>query len=338
VGDYFAPYVSAAERQRKADEARAQLRSRGVAIQPVIIEGRSIARTFWGRAWCQHLESFGDYVNRLPRGRTYVRNGSVLHLEIERGTVSARVQGSRLYRVLISIESLSPQRWRKIKDRCTGQIGSVLDLLQGRLSEGVMEVVTDRENGLFPRPREIRMQCSCPDWARMCKHIAAVLYGVGARLDKEPELLFLLRGVDHEELIGTHAEAAIHEAVARTGRARRIAESDLGEIFGVEFEGEPSRAARVRAKPPERHAVPGGISHPAVPRAGKKASPGPFPAKLTGRDVSRLRKRMGVTMSELARLLGMSPAAVSVWERKTGSLHLQLRTREALRKAWESAT
>lgn len=255
-----------------ADEARAQMRSRGVAIQPVIIEGRSIARTFWGRAWCQHLESFGDYVNRLPRGRTYVRNGSVFHLEIERGTVSARVQGSRLYSVLIGIEPLSPQGWRKIKDRCTGQIGSVLDLLQGRLSEGVMEVVTDRKNGLFPRPREIRMQCSCPDWARMCKHIAAVLYGVGARLDKKPELLFLLRGVDHEELIGTHAEAAIHEAVSRTG-ARRIAESDLGEIFGVEFDGGPPRAARVSARPPARLEVPGGISHAGIPHAGKKASP-----------------------------------------------------------------
>ncbi len=330
---FFAPYVSAAQRRRMADSARADLRSKGVVLQPVIIDGRSISRTFWGRAWCQHLESFMDYVNRLPRGRTYVRNGSVFHLEIERGTVSAKVQGSRLYSVLISIGPLSPQAWRKIKDRCTGQIGSVLDLLQGRLSEGVMEVVTDRKNGLFPRPREIRMQCSCPDWARMCKHIAAVLYGVGARLDKKPELLFLLRGVDHEELIGAHAEAAVHEAVARTGRARRIAESDLGEIFGVEFEGEPSRAARARAKPSERHEARGGI-----PRAAARASLGPFPAMPTGGDVGRLRKRMGVTMSELARLLEVSPAAISGWERKTASLHLQVRTREALRKTWETAT
>ena len=326
MGDYFRPYVSAAERRKMAAEARAMLRSEGVAIQPVTIDGRHIARTFWGKAWCDHLESFSDYANRLPRGRTYVRNGSVFHLVIERGTVAARVQGTRLYKVLITIAPLSPRQWKAIKERCTGQIGSVLDLLQGKLSDPVMQVVTDRKNGLFPQPREIVLRCSCPDWAQMCKHIAAVLYGVGSRLDEKPELLFLLRGVDHEELIGVHAAAAVSEAVARAGTGRRIAESELAGIFGVELV-EPS----VPARPGKRQ----GGSLPT-----KAALPvGSFPAKVTGSDVRLLRRRMGLTVTELARMLGVSPAAVSIWERKKRSvLRLQERTRAALGRVRRTTT
>jgi uncharacterized Zn finger protein len=307
-----------------AAAARAEMKRQGVALQPVIIEGRRIVTTFWGRAWCEHLESFGDYVNRLPRGRTYVRNGSVLHLEIERGTIAARVQGSLLYEVLVSIEPLSPRGWKRIKERCTGQIGSMLDLLRGKLSDQVLRVVTDRKEGLFPGPREIRMQCSCPDRAHMCKHIAAVLYGAGARLDAKPELLFLLRGVDPDELIGAHAEEAVHDAVAR-GKGRRIAEADLAEVFGVEFE---------EAVPVRRSASgsPG--------RSGKRtvARPAtvPFPAHLAGQHVRVLRKRLDLTMSELARILDVSAAAVSAWERKGAPLRLQGRTREALRRVWET--
>jgi uncharacterized Zn finger protein len=325
MGDYFPPYVSAAQRRKLAAEAGAKLRSEGVVLQPVTIEGRHIAHTFWGKAWCDHLESFSDYANRLPRGQTYVRNGSVFHLVIERGTAAARVQGTRLYKVLITIAPLSHQRWKAIKERCTGRISSVLDLLQGKLSDPVMQVVTDRKNGLFPQPREIRMQCSCPDWARMCKHIAAVLYGVGARLDEKPELLFLLRGVDHEELIGVHAAAAVTEAVARGGTGRRIAESKLADIFGVDLV-EPSKPARSGKRQ-------GGL----LPR--KAVLPvAPFPAQVTGSDVRLLRRRMGLTLTELARMLDVSPAAVSVWERKERTvLRLQGWSRKALRRVWESA-
>lgn len=247
MGDFFRPYVSAAERKRRAAKAGAKLQAGGVVLQPVRIEGRQIARTFWGKGWCDHLESFSDFANRLPRGRTYVRNGSVFHLEIKRGAVSARVQGTRLYKVEIDIVPLSPARWKAIKSLCTGQIGSVLDLLQGKLSGNVMKVVADREAGLFPRPREIRMRCSCPDWARMCKHIAAVLYGVGARLDEKPELLFLLRGVDHEELISTQAVKAVATAVSRGGAGRRIPDSKLAGIFGVELMGEEEPPVKRRA-------------------------------------------------------------------------------------------
>ena len=208
------PYVSVAERRRKAAKKMDALRKKGVDVQPVEIAGRKIAKSFWGEAWCGHLESFSDFANRLPRGRTYVRNGSVCHLAVAKGRVEAKVSGSELYDVKIEITTLPHKQWSAIKGRCGGQIGSLLELLQGRLSDHVMAVVTDRQDGLFPSPKEISLKCSCPDWAVMCKHVAAVLYGVGARLDTKPELLFLLRGVNHEELIEADAEAAVAGATA----------------------------------------------------------------------------------------------------------------------------
>jgi uncharacterized Zn finger protein len=211
------------------------LRKKGADIQPVEIEGRKIARTFWGEAWCDHLESFSDYANRLPRGRTYVRNGSVCHLEIKEGRVLAKVSGSELYDVDIRIETLPPKKWTAIKKRCAGQVGSLLELLKGQLSNHVMQVVTDRKEGLFPLPREIKLDCDCPDWAVMCKHVAAVLYGVGARLDQRPELLFQLRGVDHEDLISADAEAAVSAATSR-GTSKRLADDSLADVFGIDLD------------------------------------------------------------------------------------------------------
>lgn len=229
------PYVSVAERRRKAQKKIDVLRKKGIDIQPVTIDGRKIAKTFWGEAWCNHLESFSDFENRLPRGRTYVRNGSVCHLTISKGKIEAKVSGSELYTIAVKIKPLPEKKWIDVKQRCTGQIGSLLELLQGNLSDHVMQVVTDRENGLFPLPGEISLDCSCPDWATMCKHVAAVLYGVGARLDHKPELLFTLRGVNHEELISADAEAAVSAATA-AGKSKRLAAGELGDVFGIEID------------------------------------------------------------------------------------------------------
>ncbi len=249
------PYVPVAVRQARAWSKMEKLRKKGVCIQPVTIEGRQIARSFWGQAWCDHLEKFSDYENRLPRGRAYIRNGSVCHLEIAEGAISAMVSGSELYNVNIEIKKLPDKKWNQVKKRCAGQIGSLLELLQGRLSKSVMAVVTDRDQGLFPHPGEISLHCSCPDWAVMCKHVAAVLYGVGARLDEKPELLFLLRGVDHEELISAEAGIAAVSNAEQTDRHLRIAESDLSHLFGIEMtEGE---AAPIPNPAPKRTASSG---------------------------------------------------------------------------------
>ncbi len=250
------PYVSVAERQRLAAKKLASLRRKGFDVQPVVIEGRKIAKTFWGQAWCDHLESFSDFENRLPRGRTYVRNGSVCHLEIRKGHVEARVAGSELYTVKVQIKQLPTPKWQSIKRQSGGKIGSLLELLQGRLSDEVMRVVTNKTDGLFPLPKEISFRCDCPDWADMCKHVAAVLYGVAARLDASPELLFTLRGVDHQELIAIDAAAAVSAATS-SGKSKHLAASELSDVFGIELDANDpadSPAETAPAAKPERAA------------------------------------------------------------------------------------
>jgi len=229
-------YVPVAERRAKAERAARKLAKGGRDLAPVIIEGRTITRTFWGKAWCGNLEAYSDYANRLPRGRTYARNGSVLDLQIRPGVIEAIVAGSRAtpYRVKLEIAPLAPARWAAIRSACAGRIGSLMELLSGELSSGVMEVVTRKGEGLFPAPREIQLGCSCPDWASMCKHVAASLYGVGARLDHEPGLLFTLRGVDPAELV---EEAIAHTtAPAAATTAPTLDGDDLSSIFGIDLE------------------------------------------------------------------------------------------------------
>jgi uncharacterized Zn finger protein len=221
---YGGEYVSKADQQARARNQSARL---GKEARPVILSGTQIVKSFWGKAWCQHLESFSDYANRLPRGRTYVRNGSVCHLSIGPGLIEAKVSGSSLYEVKISISPLAEPLWDQIKARCAGQIASLLELLEGRLSAQVLKVVTDRRSGLFPQPAEIKLRCSCPDWASMCKHVAAVLYGVGNRLDSQPDLLFQLRQVDPMELFTRLAAGPATERV--------LADDHLSEIFGIDL-------------------------------------------------------------------------------------------------------
>lgn len=224
-------YVPVGLRRAQAALELIERRRKGERFSPVVVKGRTIARSFWGQRWCGHLESFADYTNRLPRGRTYVRNGSVCHLEVAVGTVAALVIGSELYRVTIDIGRLKPATWQTIRTKCAGRIGSVLELLQGSLSEEVMDIVTDRDRGLLPKPGEIEFDCSCPDWASMCKHVAAVLYGIGKRLDDRPEDLFLLRGVDAADLIGNGLALPEGEA---DGHA--LADDSLADIFGIELD------------------------------------------------------------------------------------------------------
>ena len=244
----FAPYVPVAQRRAKAAREVAKRTKTGKAVSPVCIEGRTIAETFWGKAWCTNLEGYSDFANRLPRGRTYVRNGSVVHLAIEKGKINALVSGSELYEIRIDIAAQPKSNWQTLKKQCSGQIGSLIELLQGKLSKAVMETVTNRDRGLFPKPKEITMHCSCPDYAGMCKHIAAVMYGIGNRLDSSPELLFVLRGVDHRELI----EQAIPAAPIKSdSKAPTVAMGDLGAIFDIEIGDAPVAIATpaLRKKP-----------------------------------------------------------------------------------------
>ncbi len=228
------PYVSVAERRRKAIREIEKRRKKGHAISPVIIDGRAIVKTFWGKSWCENLERYSDYANRLPRGRTYVRNGSVVDLQIKPGSIQALVSGSELYEITLKIAPVGKQRWKSICEDCAGAIDSLVELLQGRFSKGVMERICRQNQGLFPSPAEIKLSCSCPDWAGMCKHVAAVLYGVGARFDHQPELLFRLREVDEKELIVKAGKALPLTRKAPAAR-KVLGGEDLSDIFGLDM-------------------------------------------------------------------------------------------------------
>jgi uncharacterized Zn finger protein len=278
--------VSVAQRRARAAAAAKKALKGDATFLPITIDGKKITRTFWGKAWCDHLASFSDYENRLPRGRAYVRNGSVIHLKISKGCVEAKVMGSSLYTIKVAVSPLAPDRWAAIKRECAGQIDSLVGLLQGKLSEPVMRIITDRERGLFPAALEIKKTCSCPDWADLCKHLAAVLYGVGARLDSEPELLFLLRGVDHLELI----EGAAHAPTFVTGGETTMAVDQLADLFGIEIEtGVTSIAVRTTAPETPKAA---GLRPKNPPRAVKAKLPTPKQnVKKTGKKKAAQKKQ-----------------------------------------------
>lgn len=223
--------TSVRERRERAEKAQGQLTADGQVMEPVKSTTTQISSSFWGRAWNRHLHGYSDYETRLPRGRSYLRSGCVLDLKIQPGRVEAKVQGSMLYEVVVRIDTLPEDRWQDLRDRCQGNIHSLLDLLQGRLDDAVMRHVTDPESGLFPDVREIKFSCTCPDWADLCKHVAAVLYGISVRLDTQPELLFRLRGVDHCELIQTATSAGL---TAPPGHGD-LADADLGALFDIDL-------------------------------------------------------------------------------------------------------
>ena len=243
------PYVSVAERRRKAERAAASYKKKtGRTLSPVAAAHGAIAKTFWGKAWCDNLERYSDYSNRLPRGRSYVRNGSVIDLRIAAGEVSAQVMGSDLYQVKVNIAAVPKTRWTALGGDCAGSIDSLVELLQGRLSKGVMERICRPQTGLFPSPKEIKLNCSCPDWAAMCKHVAAVLYGVGARLDEQPELLFTLRKVDAKDLVA-RAGAGLPLAKKAPAAGKMLDQSKLAEVFGIEMADAPAPEPRAKAAP-----------------------------------------------------------------------------------------
>jgi uncharacterized Zn finger protein len=242
----WARYVPVAERRRKAAASMARLAGKGQAISPVVVQGRTIATTAWGKAWCANMESYSDYANRLPRGRTYVRNGSVVDLQITPGTVAAQVSGSSIYRTTITVKPVPKTNWQQICADCAGGIDSLVELLQGRFSKAVMDRLCRQGDGLFPMPKDIRFDCSCPDGAHMCKHVAAVLYGIGARFDSQPELLFTLRQVDAAELLSKAGSGVV---TAPAAGERTLAGDDLGALFGLEMDGSTATATAAPTKP-----------------------------------------------------------------------------------------
>ncbi|OYW77152.1 MAG: hypothetical protein B7Z37_05790 [Verrucomicrobia bacterium 12-59-8] len=230
-------YQDVEEQKKRLQREIAKRKKRGEKFEalPAPAGQKKLSTTFWGQAWCRNLESYQVYESRLPRGRSYLRQGKVYNLEIEPGKLSAVVAGSELYETSIVIQPLPKRQWQQIVESSSGQVGSMLDLLAGKLGDGLMKVLTDPDDGLFPKPKEIRFNCSCPDHADMCKHVSAVLYGVGVLLDTKPELLFTLRNVDQSELLSNASSAAITDLSTSTGD---LAGADLSAIFGIDLSAE----------------------------------------------------------------------------------------------------
>ena len=243
------PYVSVANKLANARKYAERIaKKEGRKLLPVKVSGRKLTTTFWGQAWCDNLDQYSDFGNRLARGRRYLGNGSVVDLQMRSGRIEAIVAGSETYKVSIKIKTLPAKTWKSLRQDCSRSIHSLIDLLQGRFDEGVMRRMALANGGLFPHPTEIDMDCSCPDYARVCKHIAAVIYGVGVRLDVSPEMLFTLRSVDHSELI-SQAVAAENLDQSLTSASNALAGSDLGELFGIDLATSANATAPVTAPP-----------------------------------------------------------------------------------------
>lgn len=267
--DYYSGYpryISVAERRAKAQRKLQQLLKKNPSLRPIVVEGRTLAGTWWGKAWNRNLEHYADYRNRIGRGRSYVCHGAVLDLQITPGEVTALVQGSRStpYKVAIQIQPIGRPEWKRIAEACGERIGSMQELLAGRFPNDLAEVFTAQGGGLFPSPKQIRFQCSCPDWASMCKHVAAVLYGIGTRLDEDPGLFFVLRKADVGDLVARAVRDTSRKLLKQAGRktSRVIEDADLGEVFGIELDG------AVTSETPRRTVRP---ARPKAPRA--KAPP-----------------------------------------------------------------
>lgn len=343
----YDPYVSVAEKRQKAEKEVNKLRKKGLVVKPVVMTGTKLAETFWGKAWCKHLASYADYENRLARGRSYVRSGAVCHLEIEAGCVHALVSGTQLYEVSIDIKPLPLKQWDAIKTGCQGQIGDMLDILRGKLPKTVISRMCDTQTGLFPAVKDIKFSCSCPDWASMCKHVAATLYAVGRRLDTEPELLFLLRQVDAVELLSTEGliAATVSPAMALDGDSLQV--DDLGALFGIELE---SREADSGGQSSSGGSVPQSPTISPKAKRGRKAktesvsvaptSSTDSTAKLeaiswenpTGADITLLREQSGMSLYAFAAALDVAEGTVQRWENTNAMLRLQVASRQKLKK------
>jgi uncharacterized Zn finger protein len=284
-------YVSVGEKRQQAQQRLAKLRKQGQFLAPVTIEGRKIAKSFWGQSWCTNLERYSDYAYRLPRGRSYVRNGFVIDLQIAKGEITARVSGSNLYSVKITIAPVRTAHWKAICRDCAGTIDSLVELLQGRLAKGVMDRVCREGDGLFPSPAEIKLSCSCPDWAHMCKHVAGALYGVGARLDESPELLFALRGVDENELIAG-AGRGLSLSKAAPSAAKVLDDNDIAALFGLEMaETANSDAPTAPMRPKRSKTVKGSTPSTKTPPAKQDKSPRTLRSKPEPKWVTLVRTR-----------------------------------------------
>jgi len=240
---YGRKHVSVANKRKKAEKKLKKLKKENPKVKPIIIanpRARKLAKTWWGNAWNQNLEKYADYDNRIGRGKSYVRHGAILDLQIKKGKVTALVAGSRStpYKVTIEIDKIPLTNLEEIKNTCKNRIDSLQDLLAGNFPQELSDLFTSQFTGLFPLSKEIHFDCSCPDWASMCKHVAATLYGIGVRFDEDPKLFFKLRQVDIKSLIKQAVKTKTKKLLdkAKKKSSRTIKQENLSELFDIDLD------------------------------------------------------------------------------------------------------
>ncbi|MCP4499288.1 MAG: hypothetical protein GY822_04895 [Deltaproteobacteria bacterium] len=259
----YPEYVSVDERRDSAEQELKRRTKAGQKLDPVPSVKGAPAKGPWGKAWNQNLKMYEEREkNRLARGRTYVRQGAVIDLVIERGHITAKVAGSSVYYIDLQIEPLDKELWANLQKRLSGRISTLLELIAGTFSKEIMSEVCQVDLGLFPGMDDVKMDCSCPDYAEPCKHIAAALYGIGARLDERPELLFTLRGVDPTELFNVKLSQNF-----ANGRRRRLSEEVLSEVFGVDIDF-ATKATKQDVMPDIQESDEDDVLHGNAPEAG----------------------------------------------------------------------
>jgi len=302
----YPKYVSVAQKKAKAEKKLKQLKKKMPDIKPVVIEGKTLARTWWGKSWNKNLERYADYTNRIGRGRSYVRHGAVLDLKISKGNVRALVNGSgsKPYEVRIRIKALEKSHLKEIQSQCEGQLKSLQDLLGGTFPKPLAETFFNEKNGLFPSPRTISFDCSCPDWALMCKHVAATLYGIGARFDEDPSLFFTLRGVNTEDLIAGAVEDTAGKILAKAKKksSKVLDDANLSDMFGIDMDIQPDFSQKDKAGKPK-----------GPTKTKKKAKPSPKGGVAGGLPHSTKKQgRQGTATSHVAELILASPTGISL--------------------------
>lgn len=234
--DYYdAPSVS--ELIRMAQENL----SKNNRYSPVILNNSSrfsknICNSWWGNAWCKNLERYADCNNRIDRGKSYLKNNMVIDLKINGGEIYAKVQGSRKtpYTVKITIDPIDEKKRLRIEEQATGKIQNLEALINGTFPEELKDIFFQND-GLFPSLKEIHFNCSCPDFARMCKHVSAALFGVGIRLDKNPIYFFQMRGINIDDFVNKAVFGKVNKMLENTDviTTRIIQESDITKLFGI---------------------------------------------------------------------------------------------------------
>jgi len=308
----YPKYVSVAEKRAKAEKKLAALKKKNPGIQPVVIEGKALAKTWWGKAWNKNLERYADYANRIDRGRSYVRHRAVLDLQIQPGKVSGLVMGGAAapYRVTVTIKPTPQKQWQHIKNQCKGKMESIKQLMAGKFPKALEELFTQKEKGLFPSPKEIELDCSCPDSAVMCKHVAAVLYGIGVRLDQDPGLFFVLRKAKVNDLISETVKETKKDLLNRSKKkSPKIIDEEsrnLSDMFGIDLDMNgsaplppvvPEPSAKAYPKPGKTRA---GKSRPGRPKAARAEKKPPRSAG-TGKKTASAKIKNAASIETLFR-------------------------------------